>query len=83
MQDDIGVGLRFGFNDEASSEMLIGVIEDQDFDSRTFQLEASTRIGDSWRVAVDVRAIDADGANDPLNGLDADDHIQLRLERFF
>ncbi|MEM7376833.1 MAG: hypothetical protein AAF460_04925 [Pseudomonadota bacterium] len=82
-QDDIGVGLRFGFNDEASSEMLIGVIEDQDFDSRSFQLEASTRIGDSWRVAVDVRAVDADDPNDPLTSFAADDHVQLRLERFF
>lgn len=82
-QNDVGVGLRFGFNDEASSEVLIGVIEDRDFDSRTFQLEASTRLGDSWRVALDVRASDAENANDPLNGLNADDHVQLRLERFF
>ena len=58
-------------------------IEDQDFDSRTFQLEASTRIGDSWRVAVDVRAVDADDPSDPLTSFAADDHVQLRLERFF
>lgn len=83
MQDDIGVGLRFGFNDEASSEMLLGVIEDQDYDSRTLQFEASRRVGDSWRVAVDLRAFNADDPNDPLNGFNADDHVQLRVERFF
>jgi len=63
--------------------MLIGVIEDQDFGSRTVQLEASTRLGDSWRLSLDIRSVSADDSNDPLAAFDADDHAQIRLERFF
>ena len=83
LQNDVGAGLRFAFNDEASSDMLIGVIEDQDFGSRTVQLEASTRLGDSWRLSLDIRSVSADDSNDPLAAFDADDHAQIRLERFF
>ena len=83
LQNDVGAGLRFAFNDEASSDMLIGVIEDQDFGSRTVQLEASTRLGDSWRLSLDIRSVSADDAADPLAAFDADDHAQIRLERFF
>ncbi len=83
LQNDLGAGLRFAFNDEASSEMLLGVIEDQDTGGRSAQLEASRRLGDSWRVSLDARWIDASDATDPLSALDGDDHVQLTLERFF
>lgn len=83
MQNDVGVGLRLALNDEASSELLAGVIYDRDHGSQSFNVEASRRLGDRWKINLDARIFDADEAKDPLSAFDSDDHLQVTLERYF
>ena len=46
LQDDLFVGLRFGFNDAESSSILGGTIIDLDDQSTSFRIEASRRVFD-------------------------------------
>ena len=51
-EHDVGIGTRITFNDEQSTEILIGGIIDFDTNEALYTIEASRRIGDSWRVEV-------------------------------
>ncbi|MBV1919759.1 MAG: hypothetical protein KUG73_03700, partial [Pseudomonadales bacterium] len=51
-EHDVGIGARITFNDEQSTEMLIGGIIDFDTNEALYTIEASRRIGDSWRVEI-------------------------------
>lgn len=51
-EHDVGAGVRITFNDEQSTEILVGGIFDFDTNEALYNLEASRRIGDSWRVEI-------------------------------
>lgn len=82
-QNDISVGARIAMNDTESTEFLGGVIYDLDYNSVTFQVEASRRFGEQFKLALDVRVLTADDPNDPLSALEKDSHAQLNIEWFF
>lgn len=82
-QNDVFVGARLALNDTQSSELLAGIGHDLDFDSQSFIVEASRRIGDQWTISLDGRFFSADNPRDLSVNIDKDDHLQLTLERFF
>jgi len=83
LNNDYMVGLRLAFNDESSSELLAGFIQDIDNHASIFQLEASRRVGDNWKAELESYIfIDAD--QDPLlNFLRKDSFVQLSLKYYF
>jgi len=81
--NDLFTGLRFAFNDVQSSEILAGIFYDTRLYSRSFRLEASRRIGDSWKLSVETQIFSGVNAADPLNAFAADDYLQLELARYF
>ncbi|MCG8671321.1 MAG: hypothetical protein MI867_18085 [Pseudomonadales bacterium] len=52
LEQDIGLGMRLTFNDEQSTEILFGGLIDPDTEEKILTLEASRRIGDSWKIKV-------------------------------
>ncbi len=82
-QNDISIGARLALNDTASTELLAGVIYDLDYDSTSFQIEASRRLGNKWKITLDGRFFSTDDNADLLSSMDRDDHIQIGLERYF
>lgn len=82
-QNDIYAGTRFTLNDAASSALLVGVSFDNDYQSKSFLIEGSRRLGDSWKLALDLRAFNANKKDDPLISLRKDNRIQFTLERYF
>lgn len=96
LENDIALGLRWAFNDAATSEMLGGVIYDHKTHERVLTLEASRRLGDVWTVNLDALFFHSkapptqddldDGSFDPLYKLaqsSRNDLIQLELVRYF
>ena len=83
LEDDLFAGLRLGFNDEAGTEILAGIIADGAGDATALNLEASRRIGDRWKVELEARAWNGVERDDPLFPIRADDYVQLTLSRFF
>ena len=83
LENDVFVGVRLGLNDEASTELVGGIIADAEGDATALTLDASRRIGDSWKVELEVRAWNGVEDDDPMAPLRRDDYVQLTLSRFF
>lgn len=81
---DIFVGARFNFNDEQSTEMLIGGVFDQKTQATLLSLEASRRLGVNWKIELEARFFENVPASDiALSGLRRDDYVQISVMRFF
>jgi hypothetical protein len=83
LQDDYMLGIRFNFNDVQSTEALLGVISDGGSQARAFSLEASRRLGDSWRLGLEARAYQNFPVTDPLYTIRNDDYMQVDLNYYF
>jgi len=83
LENDLFAGVRLGFNDEASSELVAAIVADAEGDATALTLEASRRIRDDWRVELEARAWNGVERDDPMAPLRRDDYIQLALVRFF
>ena len=75
--NDLFFGTRVALNDLADTLILAGAIVEPDFGNRLFAVEASRRVGSSWRVTLDGRLFD-DLPDDPL--VDLLDGQSVRLE---
>jgi len=80
---DVFVGARLAFNDVQSTEILAGFVVDTDNQSRTFRLEGNRRIGDSWKLTVELQTFNNIDEEDPLVAFEDDDYLLLELARFF
>ena len=83
LENDVFAGVRLAFNDEASTELLAGVIADGEGDATNLNLEASRRIGERWKVELEARAWTGVDRDDAMFPLQRDDYVQLTLSRFF
>lgn len=82
-QDDFLTALRFGFNDVQSTEILAGVLFDRTSNSKFYNIEASRRIGDSWKIEAEMRIYAGSPAYDSLFFLRKDDHVRVELSYHF
>jgi hypothetical protein len=79
-QNDIMIGSRFAFNDAQSTEILAGLVQDLDHSQlRSFQIEASRRLGKDWKLNLEIRLF----SDKDLNPMSEDDHLQITLEKYF
>ena len=81
--NDLMMGARVAFNDAASSEALMGWIQDINSAGTTFTLEASTRITDNWRISLNAFFILDSSSSDIIYDLRNDDYLQLELFYYF
>ena len=82
-QDDILIGLRWVLNDEQSSDALFGVIADLDGGGQSISLEATRRLGDSFKINLNGRSF-LNTENDPqLDVFAQDDFVRMELGYFF
>jgi hypothetical protein len=77
------LGARLTLNDVQSSELLLGVIADQNDSPRIYRLEASRRLGDSWKLNLEGQAFIHIPHDDILAGYRRDNYLQLELARYF
>ncbi|OYX31135.1 MAG: hypothetical protein B7Z03_04785 [Hydrogenophilales bacterium 32-62-9] len=84
LQNDLLIGMRLGFNDVQSSQILIGVIPDLDGRGLTYSIEAERRLGDTWKVNLEWRGYAGSiPANDVLYATRNDDYLKLWLSWYF
>lgn len=81
--DDWFGGMRIGFNDIAGTQILAGGIVEPDGSNRLFSIEASRRIGNNWRVALEGRVFSDIQDDDPLSFFADQDHLRLEFVRYF
>ena len=82
-EDDVLVGTRLTWNDVQSSELLVGVIHDLSSEDMAWNIEASRRIGDRWKLSVEGRFFNVNTVPSVLYTVRRDDYIQLELARYF
>ena len=82
-EDDFMLGMRLTLNDVQSTELLAGAIFDLDSSASFYLIEASRRLGESWKLSLDAY-IYADIPRDDLAyGFRSEDFLQLELAWFF
>jgi len=83
-QKDWMTAVRWVWNDEQSTEVLFGNIYDLDNGSQIWQLEASRRIGESWKAEVTGRWVNNVANNDTLlQTYKENDLLSLKLNYFY
>ncbi|MEE2803204.1 MAG: hypothetical protein VYB37_01990 [Pseudomonadota bacterium] len=83
LENDVFSGLRLSFNDAQTTEVLAGVIADTKNSSKVFDLEGSRRLGENWKIQLQVRLFRHIAPGDPLMAYQADSFISLRFSRYF
>jgi len=82
-ENDIAGGLRLTVNDAASSEALLGWIQDVDTSARLFFLETSRRYGSNWLLNLEMRLSLDQPDSDFLFAQRKDDLFQVELFYYF
>jgi len=82
-QNDLMAGLRFAFNDAASTEILIGAIVDTEYSSQIYSLEASRRLGDNFKLSIEGGIFSQIDDDDPAASLTKDDYVRVELNYYF
>jgi hypothetical protein len=83
LQSDVAVGLRLSFNDTATSEVLIGCMQDTKTSARLITVEASRRLGSNCKVNLEIYVFSNVQPEDALYDLRDDDYVQLELAYYF
>jgi hypothetical protein len=82
-EDDLLLGTRITWNDEQSTELLVGIIQDLNNSEHSWNIEASRRIGQRWKASVEGRFFNQGQKSSALYAFRDDDYIQLELARYF
>jgi len=82
-ENDIATGLRLAVNDAASTEALLGWMQDLDTSARFLFLEASRRFGDNWLLTAELRTFLNQPPEDFLFEQHDDEVMQIELSYYF
>jgi hypothetical protein len=82
-QDDVFAGIRLGFNDPASTELLAAALVDRKSGGTFLSVEGSRRLGSRWKIAATLRAFAFVSPSDVLYAFRRDSYLQLDLSRHF
>ncbi len=82
-ENDIMLGLRAALNDAQDSKGLITMVFDLESPAKILQLEASRRLGDRMRLALEGNFFIDIPEQDPLFTVRRDDFLQLKLQYYF
>lgn len=82
--DDVMLALRWTRNDENDTSLLLGVVEDLNNSERLYSIEASRRLGESWKLSIEARLFSGiEDSNSLLYSVRQDDFIQVELGYYF
>ena len=83
-QNDMSLAARIVLNDISSTEILAGWTQDLDYSgSRSLFVEASTRVGDSTKVTLDMWLFNSDDPTDIGYTFTNEDFVQLAVEWYY
>lgn len=82
-QNDLFVGTRFALNDVQSTELLAGATIDLDNGTTFFNVEASRRFGDRWKLYLEMRGFTNVDSSDPAYFFRKENYMQVELQYFF
>ncbi len=81
--NDLFLGARLAVNDVQDTSMLAGTVIDLVDGTTSFRVEAERRLGDAWKLGVEIQFVAHAAADNLLATLDQDGFIVLRLSWFY
>jgi hypothetical protein len=81
--NDVFLGLRVAPNDMASTQLLMGVMQDVAENENVLIVEASRRFGSHWRLSLDAWLFCSVPEDSPIYDLRDDDFLRLELAYHF
>ncbi len=82
-ENDVMMGLRLAMNDVQSTETLFGIIVDMDTHENLISVEANRRIGNNWKLELELRMFQHVNATGLINSLRKDDFVQIEMGYYF
>ncbi len=84
LQNDLFFGSRIAFNDVKDTSILIGGITDLETSSKIFSIEASRRVGNTWKVELEARVFSSiDQREFILSNFQEDSFLRFSISKFF
>jgi hypothetical protein len=84
LENDVLLAVRWTKNDVNDTSLLMGVVSDLDDSSRLYSIEASRRLGESWKLNLEARVFSGiNDSNSLLYSIRHDDFVQLELAYYF
>ncbi len=83
LQNDLFIGSRVALNDLGNTECLLGAYIDQDNNTKSYNLQLSRRINDSFGMYLEAQFFENVDEADPLHDYRNDSFISLEIEYFF
>jgi len=84
LQNDLFIGSRIAFNDTKDTSILIGGILDLEKTSKIFSIEASRRIGTSWKAEIEARIFNSiDNKEFIFTNFKEDSFVKFSISKFF
>jgi hypothetical protein len=82
-QDDFFAGIRLGFNDQQTTEVLAGITLDRTTNEKFYNFEASRRLGESFKLDLEVRLYSNTSIDNASYFLRKDDYIRTQISYHF
>jgi hypothetical protein len=82
-QNDLTTAFRIALNDAQSTEILFGIVTDLDDEDVSSFVEASRRLGDSFKIELEARSFNSSNLKRPLYSFRQDDFVQAELAWYF
>jgi len=82
-QQDLVLGSRFTLNDVNGSELLASVILDLEGGGQSYNIEASRRIGNDWKLSLEARGVSNAPSDTTLSSFKHDTRLRMELARYF
>lgn len=84
LQNDVFFGSRIAFNDVKDTSILIGGIKDLESSSTIFSVEASRRIGETWKAEIEARIFNNIDTNEfILSNFQNDSFLRFSISKYF
>ncbi len=82
-EKDLFAGTRLALNDVASTELLAGAIVDFDTATTAYNIEASRRFGEHWKLYLEIRGFVNTDPQDAGFFFRRENYLQLELQYYF
>lgn len=83
LEDDFFTGIRFALNDVQDTQILAGVLVDSNTFAQFYNIEASRRFFDHFKLEVEARFFNGASAGEPAYVLRNDSHFRIELSYHF
>ncbi len=83
LDDDFFFGTRIAVNDRQSTDLLGGIIIDRENQTLRYFVEANRRLGDSWKISIEVVGFSNIDPSEFLYLIRNDSYAQISLAKYF